>query len=321
MSLPLNLSGAEGKRQPINGLHGHDTEVQKTLHVPNRYYPCPVLYDHIYQPVPSSPLHSPLFPDLPYGKGGGLIPSQYYHPTQSDQLYYVHANYINAPPCFFQDPCQHHPLSLQNLTLDHFELFNTLGTGTFGRVYLCRFRQPFSPPISPNVDLLYSSNVQLCSGPKTVSGGGGFQVQTSQPQITADPVSCVSSFFALKMMSKREVLRLKQLEHVFSEKTILLSCSHPFIIRLHATFQNQKYLFMLLEYGSGGELFSYLKRYGKFSLPVTRFYAAELVLALEYLHSRNIVFRDLKPENLLLDALGHIKIADFGFAKALFESM
>jgi serine/threonine protein kinase len=72
---------------------------------------------------------------------------------------------------------------------------------------------------------------------------------------------------------------------------------------------------MLLEYVAGGELFSHLRKAGRFSNEWTCFYASEIVLALEYLHSMNIIYRDLKPENLLLDNMGHIKITDFGFAK------
>lgn len=76
---------------------------------------------------------------------------------------------------------------------------------------------------------------------------------------------------------------------------------------------------MLLEYVVGGELFSHLRRAGRFSNEVTRFFAAEIVLAVEYMHSRDVIYRDLKPENLLLDKDGHIKITDFGFAKRVEE--
>jgi protein kinase X len=72
---------------------------------------------------------------------------------------------------------------------------------------------------------------------------------------------------------------------------------------------------MLLEYVQGGELFSHLRRAGRFSLNVTRFFAAEITLGLDYLHSQDIIYRDLKPENLLIDHDGHVKITDFGFAK------
>jgi len=74
---------------------------------------------------------------------------------------------------------------------------------------------------------------------------------------------------------------------------------------------------MLLEYVCGGELFTYLRNAGRFGASTTLFYAAEIVLALEYLHSLSLVYRDLKPENLLLDRQGHLKLTDFGFAKKL----
>lgn len=76
---------------------------------------------------------------------------------------------------------------------------------------------------------------------------------------------------------------------------------------------------MLLEYVVGGELFTHLRRAGRFTNDMTRFYASEIVLAIEYLHSKDIIYRDLKPENLLIDHQGHIKIADFGFAKKVVD--
>lgn len=76
-------------------------------------------------------------------------------------------------------------------------------------------------------------------------------------------------------------------------------------------------IYMLFEYVCGGELFSYLRNAGRFSTSTGNFYSSEIVLALEYLHSKSIVYRDLKPENLLLDKDGHLKITDFGFAKKL----
>lgn len=124
-------------------------------------------------------------------------------------------------------------------------------------------------------------------------------------------------YFAMKIMRKTEIVRLHQVDHIFSEKFLLSRLNCPFIIRLYGTFKDQQNLFMLLEYAIGGELFTYLRRAGRFPLGTTKFYAAEIVCALEYMHNLNIVYRDLKPENLLLDARGHIKIADFGFAKII----
>jgi len=76
---------------------------------------------------------------------------------------------------------------------------------------------------------------------------------------------------------------------------------------------------MLFEYVCGGELFTYLRNAGRFETPTGLFYASEIVLAIDYLHSFSIVYRDLKPENLLLDKDGHLKICDFGFAKKIDE--
>lgn len=123
--------------------------------------------------------------------------------------------------------------------------------------------------------------------------------------------------FALKMLRKSEVIRLKQVEHIKSEKQILSSISHPYIVSLYSAFQDATHLYMLMEYVIGGELFSQLRKVGRFSNATARFYAQEIVLAFEYLHKMDIVYRDLKPENLLIDSRGHIKITDFGFAKVV----
>lgn len=142
-------------------------------------------------------------------------------------------------------------------------------------------------------------------------GTGTFgRVILSQHKIT-------KTFYALKVMKMSEILRLRQLEHVRNEKEILLQVSHPFIIQLYAVQKDKSHVFMLLEYSCGGELFTYLRTAGRFPTRTALFFAAEIVSALDYLHALNIVYRDLKPENLLLDVVGHIKITDFGFAKKI----
>ena len=120
---------------------------------------------------------------------------------------------------------------------------------------------------------------------------------------------------ALKCLKKSEIIRLKQIEHVKSEKAILARINHPYIVNLKGTFQSPTHVFMLLDYACGGELFTLLRREGRFSNDVGLFFAVEIILAFEYLHSSNIAYRDLKPENLLIDRDGHVKITDFGFAK------
>lgn len=126
-------------------------------------------------------------------------------------------------------------------------------------------------------------------------------------------------YFALKIMTISEVIRLKQVDHVRSEKAILNVVRHPFIVNMLWSDHDQTYLYMLLEYVPGGELFSYLRNAGRFNNTTGNFFAAEIVSALDYLHSQNIVYRDLKPENLLLDREGHLKLTDFGFAKTLMD--
>lgn len=120
---------------------------------------------------------------------------------------------------------------------------------------------------------------------------------------------------ALKCLKKTEIIRLKQIEHVKSEKSILARINHPFIVNLKDTFQSPTHVFMLLDYACGGELFTLLRREGRFANDVALFFAVEIILSFEYLHSSDIAYRDLKPENLLIDKDGHVKITDFGFAK------
>eukprot|EP01118_Nematostelium_gracile_P013138 TRINITY_DN4926_c0_g2_i2.p2 TRINITY_DN4926_c0_g2~~TRINITY_DN4926_c0_g2_i2.p2 ORF type:complete len:365 (+),score=85.72 TRINITY_DN4926_c0_g2_i2:53-1147(+) len=122
-------------------------------------------------------------------------------------------------------------------------------------------------------------------------------------------------YIALKQLKKAEVVRLKQVEHVKAERQLLADVNHPFIVRLFNSFQDGGSLFLLMEYVNGGELFYHLRRRGRFPIDWAQFYAAEIVEAFGYLHSLDIIYRDLKPENLLLDSNGHLKITDFGFAK------
>nr|XP_002126100.1 cAMP-dependent protein kinase catalytic subunit PRKX-like [Ciona intestinalis] len=121
--------------------------------------------------------------------------------------------------------------------------------------------------------------------------------------------------FALKVMKICDIIKLKQVQHVKNEKSILNQIQHPFIVQLFWADHDNSFLYMLLEFACGGELFSYLRNAGRFNNSTSLFFASEIVSALEYLHQRHIVYRDLKPENVLLDRDGHTKLTDFGFAK------
>ena len=153
--------------------------------------------------------------------------------------------------------------------------------------------------------------------PSSASTRGGAAAKLAhergcRPKVNPPPSNC---FFALKIMKKSEVVRLKQVEHIKNEKEILSEGNHPFIVTLYCAFQDERNLYMLLEFIIGGELFTHLRKAGKFANDHTRFYAAQIVMALQYLHNDSVVYRDLKPENLLLDMIGYLKITDFGFAK------
>jgi serum/glucocorticoid-regulated kinase 2 len=121
--------------------------------------------------------------------------------------------------------------------------------------------------------------------------------------------------YALKILQKSELYKRNQIDHTNTEKSILSTLTHPFIVKLYASFQTEQKLYMCLEYVEGAELFLHLRRAGTFTEPVARFYICEVIVALDFLHQHDIIYRDLKPENILLDADGHIKLTDFGLSK------
>ncbi|RCH97932.1 camp-dependent protein kinase catalytic subunit [Rhizopus stolonifer] len=124
-------------------------------------------------------------------------------------------------------------------------------------------------------------------------------------------------YYAIKALKKTDVVRLKQVEHTRNERAILSNIKYQFAVNLWNTFQDDSYLFMVMDYVPGGELFSFLRKSTKLEEDVAKFYAAEVLLVIAYLHSKDIIYRDLKPENILLDTQGHIKLTDFGFAKVV----
>ena len=121
--------------------------------------------------------------------------------------------------------------------------------------------------------------------------------------------------YAMKVLRKEMIERRNQIGHTQAERSILSEMDCPFIVQLHYAFQTPDKLYMVMDYMNGGELFFHLRRSGRFTEDRTRFYASEILLALEYLHERQIIYRDLKPENVLLDSEGHLRISDFGLSK------
>jgi len=157
---------------------------------------------------------------------------------------------------------------IKRISLEDYQIKQTLGTGSFGRVKLVFQRKE-------------------------------------------------NKYYALKTLKKVEIMKLKQVDHILSEISILNFIDHPFLVRMTGITQNERYLYIVLEYIQGGELFTYLRTVQSVRNEEAVFYAAQVVLMFEYLHSKNVVYRDLKPENLLIDAQGYLKLTDFGFAKVI----
>ncbi|KAG8189948.1 hypothetical protein JTE90_009087 [Oedothorax gibbosus] len=121
--------------------------------------------------------------------------------------------------------------------------------------------------------------------------------------------------YAIKVLKKEVIIAKDEVAHTLTENRVLRNTNHPFLISLKYSFQTADRLCFVMEYVNGGELFFHLSRERIFSEERTRFYGGEILLALDYLHTEGIIYRDLKLENLLLDKDGHIKIADFGLCK------
>jgi protein-serine/threonine kinase len=123
----------------------------------------------------------------------------------------------------------------------------------------------------------------------------------------------------MKVLSKLEMVSRNKIKRVLAEQEILAASNHPFIVSLYHSFQSETSLYFIMEFCSGGEFFRALQNLPQkcLSEPDARFYAAEVLCALEYLHLMGYIYRDLKPENILLHQSGHIMLADFDLSKPL----
>merc|ERR1712086_1057652 len=125
----------------------------------------------------------------------------------------------------------------------------------------------------------------------------------------------ISSNFALKCLSKEALVKNQFEENIANERNILAELDHPFISKFYGAFQDQKKIYFLLEVLMGGELFTHMNENNLFPESWSRFYAASVVTVFADIHPKKIAYRDLKPENMVLDSSGHLKIVDFGLAK------
>ncbi|XVF48958.1 hypothetical protein PTKIN_Ptkin03bG0229800 [Pterospermum kingtungense] len=123
--------------------------------------------------------------------------------------------------------------------------------------------------------------------------------------------------FAMKKLKKSEMLSRGQVEHVRAERNLLAEVASHFIVKLYYSFQDAEYLYLIMEYLPGGDMMTLLMREDTLTENVARFYIAQSVLAIESIHKHNYIHRDVKPDNLLLDKNGHMKLSDFGLCKPL----
>jgi len=144
-----------------------------------------------------------------------------------------------------------------------------------------------------------------------VLGRGAFGYVT----LVEDPFT--TNTYALKTIRKKQILERHQEKLILREKKVMMRLRHKRLIALHGTFKDTSRIYFLLDPCLGGELFTLLRKSRYFKEKVARFYAACVIEAFEYMHSRQVIYRDLKPENLLLDINGYLKLTDFGFAKVV----
>lgn len=124
-------------------------------------------------------------------------------------------------------------------------------------------------------------------------------------------------YYAMKIMEKANIIRTRQLIHTIAEIRCMDSFSFPFLVDMEFFFKNNVYIFIVMPFVNGGEMFYHLRAAKKFDETLCKFYAAQVVMAFEYMHYLGIIYRDLKPENILVDIEGYLKITDFGFCKRI----
>ena len=194
------------------------------------------------------------------------------------------------------------PLNLQDYTLNTVRLFNHkwVQLGENG----CRLNitVDYKPSVNKKLSI---DDFELLKVIGKGSFGKVMQVKKKDTQ----------KIYALKALRKAYIVNNSEIVHTLAERTVLARIDCPFIVPLKFSFQSKEKLYLVLALINGGELFYHLQREGRFSLSRSRFYTAELLIALESLHAMNIVYRDLKPENILLDYQGHIALCDFGLCK------
>ncbi|RZC80231.1 hypothetical protein C5167_042807 [Papaver somniferum] len=147
-------------------------------------------------------------------------------------------------------------------------------------------------------------------GESSVYGSFMLQVRVCREKAT-------SHVYAMKKLKKSEMLRRGQVEHVKAERNLLAEVDSNCIVKLYCSFQDEEFLYLIMEYLPGGDMMTLLMRRDTLTEDEAKFYIGETILAIESIHKHNYIHRDIKPDNLLLDKYGHMKLSDFGLCKPL----
>ena len=185
-------------------------------------------------------------------------------------------------------------------TINDFEIIKPISRGAFGKVFLGR-RKGFH----------YNNTENNQAETPQDSTKSGDTIDTSKEKIEKHD----QPIFAIKVMKKSEMIQKNMVSQVIAERNALALNRSPFCVNLYYCLQSANNVFLVMEYLIGGDLKSLLGVYGYFDEATARFYVAEIALALAYLHKHDIIHRDIKPDNILLTAKGHIKLTDFGLSK------
>jgi protein kinase A len=184
---------------------------------------------------------------------------------------------------------------VQKFTPADFHYNKILGEGAFGIVRKCEL------------------DFEVANGDKSTSEGSGTDEEGDSLKDKFPDKD--SRMMAVKLQSKYQLIKNKQQGHLYNEINIMKDLDHPMILKMNGVSQDKRIVFMYLEFMKGGDLMSIVNKFEKLELNHARFYIAQIVLCFEYLHNKHLIFRDLKPENVLIASNGYIKLADFGFIK------